>query len=190
MKFISTRGKSYAVNSATAITKGLAEDGGLFVPESFPDLSNKLKDMLSMDYPERATTVLHSYLEEYDYDELLGVCKKTYAKFENGDPAPLVKLDEKLFIMELFPGPTLAFKDVALTLLPYLLRKGADIIGLKEKIMILTATSGDTGKAALEGFKDQEGISILVYYPSQGVSDMQKLQMQTQEGSNVNLVGL
>ena len=190
MKFISTRGKSYAVNSATAITKGLAEDGGLFVPESFPDLSNKLKDMLSMDYPERATTVLHSYLEEYDYDELLGVCKKTYAKFENGDPAPLVKLDEKLFIMELFPGPTLAFKDVALTLLPYLLRKGADIIGLKEKIMILTATSGDTGKAALEGFKDQEGISILVYYPSQGVSDMQKLQMQTQEGSKVNVVGV
>ena len=191
MKFISTRGHSTALNAATAISKGLADDGGLFVPEIFPQISTQeLNTMLEMDYAERATTVLHKYLEEYDKDELLNACKLAYSKFEDADGAPIVKVDENLFIMELFHGPTLAFKDVALTLLPYLLRKGSDISGVKEEILILVATSGDTGKAALEGFKDAKGIKIMVFFPSEGVSDMQKLQMCTQEGENVNVVAV
>lgn len=191
MKFISTRGQAQASCSASAIVKGLAEDGGLFVPEKFPQISfDELNKMLEMDYAERACTVLHKYLEEYDKAELLSACENAYAKFEDDDPAPVVKIDDNTFIMELFHGPTLAFKDVALTLLPYLLRKGADICGIKEQILILVATSGDTGKAALEGFKDAEGIKIMVFFPSEGVSDMQKLQMCTQEGSNVNVVAI
>lgn len=191
MKFISTRGKSSVINAASAISKGLADDGGLFVPEFFPRVSiEELTSMLDMDYAERAKTVLFKYLEEYDEAELLSACKSAYSKFEDGDGAPLVKLDENNFIMELFHGPTLAFKDVALTLLPYLLRKGADISGVKEKILILVATSGDTGKAALEGFKDANGIKIMVFFPSEGVSDMQKMQMCTQEGDNVNVVAV
>lgn len=191
MKFISTRGSSQVDCSARAIAKGLADDGGLFVPEKFPSVSIKeLESMLDMDYAERACFVLHKYLEEYDYESLLTACKNAYGKFEDADAAPIVKLDENLFIMELFHGPTLAFKDVALTLLPYLLREGSNISGIKEKILILVATSGDTGKAALEGFKDAEGIKIMVFYPSEGVSDMQKLQMRTQEGANVNVVGV
>ena len=191
MKFVSTRGQSEASCSASAIVKGLAEDGGLFVPEKFPQISfDELNQMIDMDYAERACTVLHKYLEEYDKEELLCACEKAYSKFEDCDPAPVVKIDENTFIMELFHGPTLAFKDVALTLLPYLLRKGADICGIKEQILVLVATSGDTGKAALEGFKDAQGIKIMVFYPSEGVSDMQKLQMCTQEGDNVNVVAI
>ena len=190
MKFLSTRGGETAVNSAFAIAKGLADDGGLFVPEIFPDVSGDLNKILDMDYAERASFIIGKYLEEYDQDGLLEACKKAYAKFEEEDPAPIVKLDDKFYVMELFHGPTLAFKDVALTILPYLLRKGADISGVKEKILILVATSGDTGKAALEGFKDADGIKILVFYPSEGVSDMQKLQMRTQEGENVLVAGV
>ena len=190
MKFISTRGKSAAANAAEAIVKGLADDGGLFVPESFPSLARELEKMLSMDYAERACFILSRYLEEYDFGELLEACKSAYSKFDDGDAAPLVKTGDGFFVLELFHGPTLAFKDIALTLLPYLLRKGADICGIKEKILILVATSGDTGKAALEGFKNAEGIKIMVFYPSEGVSDMQKLQMQTQEGDNVNVVAV
>ncbi len=191
MKFISTRGKSSVINSAAAISKGLADDGGLFVPEYFPTLSAEdFNAMLEMDYAERAKTVLYKYLEEYDENELLSACKDAYSKFEDSDGAPIVKLDDNLFIMELFHGPTLAFKDIALTLLPYLLRKGSDLSGVKEEILILVATSGDTGKAALEGFKNAKGIKIMVFFPSEGVSDMQKLQMRTQEGDNVNVVAV
>lgn len=190
MKFLSTRGKDNAGCAAEAIVKGLAADGGLFVPESFPDISDKLNDMLSMSYAERAAFVLSKYLEEYDYAELLSACKEAYAKFDAEEVVPVVKTDDKFYVMELFHGPTLAFKDVALTLLPYLLRKGSDILGIKEKILILVATSGDTGKAALEGFRDKEGTSITVFYPSEGVSEMQKLQMRTQEGNNVNVVAV
>ena len=190
MKFLSTRGKSIAVNSAEAIAKGLADDGGLFVPETFPNVSADLEKMLDMDYAERACFVLSKYLEEYDYQSLLTACKNAYGKFEDNDAAPVVKIDDKLFILELFHGPTLAFKDIALTLLPYLLRTGCDISGIKEEVLILVATSGDTGKAALEGFKDQAGIKINVFYPSEGVSDMQKMQMCTQEGNNVNVVAV
>ena len=190
MRFLSTRGNSVAKNAAMAITKGLADDGGLFVPESFPCVTGELKSMLKMDYAERAAFIIGKYLEEYDQKELYSACKKAYSEFEEGDAAPVVKIDDNLFVLELFHGPTLAFKDIALTLLPYLLRKGASICGVKETILILVATSGDTGKAALEGFKDKEGVKICVFYPSEGVSDMQKLQMCTQSGENVNVVGV
>ncbi len=189
MKFLSTRGLEIE-NAASAIVKGLSDDGGLFVPQRFPNLFEKIDQMVEMDYAERAAIVIGSYLEEYDQEELVKACKSAYAKFDDCDGAPIVKIDENTFIMELFHGPTLAFKDVALSILPYLLRKGADITGVKEEILILVATSGDTGKAALEGFKDAKGIKICVFYPTGGVSDMQKRQMATQEGENVNVIAI
>lgn len=190
MQFISTRGEE-KVTGAEAIVKGIAADGGLFVPASFPAVSQEeLESMLGMDYPERAAFILHKYLDEYDKDELLAALKKAYAQFEDGDAAPLVRVENGMYMLELFHGPTCAFKDMALTVLPYLLRKGCDLCGIKEKILILVATSGDTGKAALEGFKDADGIKIMVFYPDDGVSKMQKLQMCTQEGNNVNVVAV
>ena len=190
MNFVSTRGAE-KVSGARAIVQGLAKDGGLFVPEKFPAVSREeLEEMLAMDYPERASFVLHKYLDEYDGDELTAALKKAYAQFEGDDPAPLVKVENGMYVLELFHGPTCAFKDMALTVLPYLLRKGCDLCGIKEEILILVATSGDTGKAALEGFKDASGIKIITFYPDEGVSKMQKLQMCTQEGENVNVIAV
>lgn len=190
MYFVSTRGEE-RVTGAQAIVQGIAKDGGLFVPETFPSVSEEeLGGMLGMDYPERAAFVLGKYLDDYDSAELLEALKKAYAQFEDGDAAPLVKVENGMYMLELFHGPTCAFKDMALTVLPYLLRKGCDILGIEEDILILVATSGDTGKAALEGFKDAKGVKIMVFYPDEGVSKMQKLQMCTQEGNNVNVVAV
>lgn len=190
MNFISTRGGE-KVTGARAIVKGLSDNGGLFVPETFPAVTKEeLEEMLSMSYPERAAKVLHKYLDDYDEEGLLSACEAAYAKFEGNDPCPLVKIKDGMYILELFHGPTCAFKDMALTVLPYLLRKGCDICGVKEEILVLVATSGDTGKAALEGFKDADGVKIMVFYPDDGVSSMQKLQMCTQEGKNVNVVAV
>ena len=145
MNFISTRGGE-KVTGARAIVAGLSENGGLYVPEKFPAFTReKLESMLEMNYAERATEVLYSYLDEYDKDGLLNACTAAYSKFEGDDPAPLVRLDDGVYMLELWHGPTCAFKDMALTLLPYLLRKGCDICGIKENILILVATSGDTG---------------------------------------------
>lgn len=190
MKFISTRGGE-CVTGARAIVQGIASDGGLFVPETFPAVSEpELEAMLGMDYAERTAFVLKKYLDEYDADELLSAIRTAYEKFEDGDAAPLVRVENGMYILELYHGPTCAFKDMALTVLPYLLRKGCDICGIKEEILILVATSGDTGKAALEGFKDADGVKIAVFYPDDGVSKMQRLQMCTQEGNNVNVVAV
>lgn len=190
MKFISTRGGE-CVSGAQAIVQGIAKDGGLFVPEQFPQVSKEeLEKMLLQSYAERASFVLSKYLDEYDAAELTKACEAAYARFEGDDPAPLVKIDAGLYMLELFHGPTCAFKDMALTLLPYLLRKGCDLCGIKETVLILVATSGDTGKAALEGFKDANGVKIMVFYPNDGVSKMQKLQMATQEGNNVRVVAV
>ena len=189
MNFISTRGGE-KVTGARAIVQGLSAGGGLFVPETFPPVTREeLEEMLPMSYPERAAKVLSKYLDDYDAEGLLAALDAAYSKFE-GDPAPLVKIDDGIYILELWHGPTCAFKDMALTVLPYLLRKGCDICGIKETILILVATSGDTGKAALEGFKDAEGIKIMVFYPDDGVSKIQKLQMCRQEGENVNVVAV
>lgn len=190
MNFVSTRGGE-KVSGAQAVVNGLSENGGLYVPEKFPKISDKeMSEMLEASYAERAAKVLCKFFTDYDAAELSAACESAYAKFGVQDPAPLVKLDDGVYILELWHGPTCAFKDMALTILPYLLRKGCDLCGIKEQILILVATSGDTGKAALEGFKDADGVKIMVFYPSEGVSKMQKLQMGTQEGKNVNVVGV
>lgn len=190
MRFISTRGNE-SVTGAQAIAQGIAKDGGLFVPETFPKVTSEgVTAMLPMSYAERAATVLYKFLDDYDFEELKSACEQAYSQFEGDDPAPLVKIDSSLYMLELFHGPTCAFKDMALTLLPYLLRKGCDLSGIEEEVLILVATSGDTGKAALEGFKDAKGVKVMVFYPNDGVSKMQKLQMATQEGDNVNVVAV
>jgi threonine synthase len=191
MKFVSTRGGDSIASAGQAISYGIAEDGGLYIPESFPKMTeDDLNQMLEYSYAERTAYVLSKFLSDYNYEELKNACEKAYESFEGDDPAPLIKIDENLYVLELFHGPTSAFKDMALTVLPYLLRKGCDLNGIKEDVLILVATSGDTGKAALEGFKDADGIKIMVFYPSEGVSKMQKLQMQTQEGDNVYVTGI
>ncbi len=190
MKFIGTRGEQ-AVSAAEAVVRGIAEQGGLYVPESFPAVSaEELSALCGMDYPERAAFLLGKYFGEYDGEEMLAALREAYAQFEGDDPAPLVRMDNGMYLLELFHGPTCAFKDMALTVLPYLLRKGCDLLGIREELLVLAATSGDTGKAALEGFKDREGVKVMVFYPEEGVSKMQKLQMGTTEGSNVNVVAV
>ncbi|MBQ7368741.1 MAG: threonine synthase [Clostridia bacterium] len=188
MKFISTRGGE-KVTGAQAIVQGLAKNGGLFVPEKFPQISrDEIEGMQEMSYPERAAFVLGKYLgDELGADFLKEACEKAYATFEGIDPAPLVKIDGKLFVLELFHGPTCAFKDMALTLLPYLLKKSCEVVGIQEDILILAATSGDTGKAALEGFRDVAGTKVAVFYPDEGVAKMQRLQMSIQDGDNVHV---
>ncbi len=189
MKFISTRGKG-SVTGAEAVVRGIAEDGGLYVPECFPPVTGEeFEAMLGMDYPERAALVLKKYFEEYDGEKLLSALRSAYQKFEGDDPAPLVRIDEGLYLLELFHGPTCAFKDMALTVFPYLLKEGCALTGVKEKLLIPVATSGDTGKAALEGFAGTD-VKIAVFYPEEGISKMQKLQMCTQDGDNVDVVGV
>ena len=193
MQFISTRGGE-KVTGAQAIVQGLAKNGGLFVPESFPTITQQeILAMEDMSYPERAAFVLGKYLnEELGADYLLESCEKAYSTFEGRDPVPLVKVDGEsgLFVLELFHGPTCAFKDMALTLLPYLLKKSCEVTGIKDEILILAATSGDTGKAALEGFRDVQGTKVAVFYPDEGVAKMQRLQMCTQAGNNVTVAAV
>ena len=188
MYFISTRGGE-KVTGAQAIVQGLAKNGGLFVPEKFPKVSREeLEKMQEMNYPERAAFILGKYLaDDLGADFLKEICEKAYSTFQGDDPAPLVKIDGKLFILELFHGPTCAFKDMALTVLPYLLKKSSEVTGVKEDILILAATSGDTGKAALEGFRDVKGTKVAVFYPDEGVAKMQRLQMSIQDGDNVHV---
>ncbi len=186
MKFISTRGGE-KVTGAQAIVKGLAENGGLYVPEKFPVITKEeFEKMSEMNYAERAAFVLGKYLaDELGADFLLQSCEKAYSTFEGKDPVPLVKIDGNMYVLELFHGPTYAFKDMALTVLPYLLKKSCEIMGVTDEILILTATSGDTGKAAMEGFRDVEGTKVAVFYPDEGVAKMQRLQMCTQAGKNI-----
>ncbi len=184
MDFISTRNKNLKVSGATAVANGLSEEGGLFVPALFPSITqSEMQSLADMSYPERAAFIIGKYLPELE-DKLLEFTEKAYSRFD-GDAAPLVKVDDNLFVLELWHGPTHAFKDIALTLLPYLLVGSKKVLGKDERTLILVATSGDTGKAALEGFKDVDGTDIIVFYPSDGVSNLQKMQMMTQEGDNV-----
>ncbi len=190
MKFIGTRGGG-AVSGAEAVVRGMAESGGLYVPETIPSVTaEELESMLSMSYPERAALVIGKFFDELPQKELLETLEAAYGKFEGDDPAPLVKIEDGLFILELFHGPTCAFKDMALSVLPYLLKKSCEALGVKEKILVLTATSGDTGKAALEAFAGADGVKAAVFYPEEGVSKMQKMQMVTQDGENVDVAGV
>lgn len=188
MKFFSTVGQSEPVSGAEAIVRGIAPDGGLYVPESFPAVTDEeMTAMLDMDYAERAALVIGKFLPEL---EGLGeMTAKAYDRFD-GDPAPVLQVDEGYYYLELWHGPTHAFKDVALTLLPYLMTASKKATGDDSDTVVLVATSGDTGKAALEGFKDVAGTNVTVFYPSDGVSAMQKLQMSTQEGNNVHVAAI
>ena len=190
MKYTSTRDSKKLFSASEAIVKGISEDGGLIVPVEFPQIKlDYINSLAEMDYPERAADILSMYMDEFTKEELLDFAQKAYSRFD-GDPCPVVKIDDTLFVMELWHGPTCAFKDMALTLMPYLLVASKRKLGHTDKTLILVATSGDTGKAALSGFQDVDGTEIIVFYPSQGVSDMQKLQMITQEGKNVHVAGI
>ena len=192
MLYVSTRGKTDLVSSAHAITRGLAGDGGLFVPQNIPAM--RMVDIKAMEhkpYTERAIDVLLQYLTDFSEDELRECVNAAYAKDKFGDnPVPLVQVNENTGVLELWHGPTSAFKDMALQLLPHLLTRSMKKTGETNKVVILVATSGDTGKAALEGFADVEGTQIIVFYPSEGVSDIQKRQMITQAGKNVKVFGI
>ena len=191
MKYVSTRNSQYRVSAAEAIVRGIAPDGGLFVPESFPSLSlDRLRELSEMEYPERVASILSMYLDDYSYEELLDYARQAYSRFDDEGACPILNLDEGLYIMELFHGPTFAFKDLALTLLPHLMSAARRKLDKTDKTLILVATSGDTGKAALEGFKDVAGTGIIVFYPAQGVSDLQKMQMETTTGGNVYVSGI
>ncbi len=188
MLYRSTRGNCSNVTSAEAIKRGLAADGGLFVPEKVIHFDNEqILKMSGMSYQERALSILEGYLDDYTLSELRDCVVNAYTpqKFESEAIAPLHKLYDSVNVLELWHGPTSAFKDMALQILPHFLVKALKKTGEKEEIVILVATSGDTGKAALEGFKDVEGTKIIVFFPSEGVSQVQKMQMVTQEGGNV-----
>jgi threonine synthase len=190
MKFVSTR-QNITVSGAQAIVEGISSDGGLFVPQSFPQVSlNEISEFCEMEYPQIASRIMSKYFDEFSEDEIRGFCQKAYSRFDGEETCPVVKIDDGLFALELWHGPTAAFKDVALTLLPMLLSASKKKLGKNDKTLILTATSGDTGKAALEGFKDADGVYIIVFYPEGGVSEMQKIQMATQDGANVAVCGI
>ena len=193
LKYLSTRDSSLEVDSARAIVEGISREGGLFVPSELPRLTREDLERLSgLSYPQRAQWVLSQFLTDWTGEELAGCVEGAYCggRFEDDDPAPLSCLDEDICLLELWHGPTCAFKDVALQLLPRLMPAAAQKCGCREEIAILTATSGDTGKAALEGFRDVPGTRILVFYPEDGVSRMQKRQMTTQAGENVAVIGI
>lgn len=188
MLYTSTRDKSIKVTAAQAIAQGISEEGGLFVPCELPQFSiDRISSMVSMSYIDRAKTVLREFLTDFSEEELSYCVEGAYAanKFSSPKIAPTVNIDGNKNILELWHGPTCAFKDMALQLLPYLMTVSAKKTADGKTIVILVATSGDTGKAALEGFKDVANTKILVFYPVDGVSPMQKLQMTTQEGENV-----
>lgn len=190
MKFYSTRDeKKTKYASAQVIKQGLADDGGLFVPESIPVISEQeIASFAMLSYPELAAKILGLFLTDYTADELLEDCVNAYSKVSFPDgPCRLVRLNENTYSLELWHGPTCAFKDMALQIMPRLLSQALKKTGEIKKALILTATSGDTGKAALEGYKDVDQIAICVFYPQNGVSTIQELQMVTQSGNNANV---
>ena len=193
MKYISTRGAhKEGVSSAYAIKTGLASDGGLFMPESIPEIDAKyIKELIPLSYPERAAKILSLFLTDYTFEELLEDAHTAYAaeKFAPS-PAPISSIGKDKYMLELWHGPTCAFKDMALQIMPRLFSRALKKTGEDRQALILVATSGDTGKAALEGYRDVEGTKIKVFYPIDGVSRVQKMQMQTQEGKNVSVVGI
>ena len=191
MDYFSTRGGAERVSSAAAILKGLASDGGLFVPASFPQMPlSAIEELASLSYEERAVHILRLFLTDYTEKEIEGCVRRAYGQtFDDVRRAPVTSVGD-LEVLELWHGPTSAFKDMALQLLPQLMSTARVKQGEKDTILILVATSGDTGKAALEGFADAEGIRIMVFYPDGGVSPIQRLQMVTQAGDNVRVMAV
>ena len=186
----STRGKEEAVTASQAILKGLSEDGGLFVPEQIPEMDKSLKELSEMNYQQVAYEVMKLFLTDFTEEELKNCINRAYdSKFDTEVIAPLVEA-QGAYYLELFHGATIAFKDMALSILPHLMITAARKNSIKNEIVILTATSGDTGKAALAGFADVEGTRIIVFYPKNGVSPIQEKQMVTQKGKNTLVVGI
>lgn len=186
----STRDDNVKVTASQAILKGLAADGGLFVPESIPTLDKSFEELSKMSYADVAYEVMKLMLDDFTEEELRDCINKAYdSKFDTKEIAPLVKADGAYFL-ELFHGSTIAFKDMALSILPHLLITSAKKNNVKNDIVILTATSGDTGKAALAGFADVKGTKIIVFYPKNGVSPIQEKQMVTQKGDNTYVIGI
>ena len=186
----STRNSEKTVTASEAILKGLADDGGLFVPESIPKLDVTLDELKGMSYQETAYAVMKQFFTDFTEEELKHCINSAYdSKFDTEVIAPLVKVGDT-YHLELFHGATIAFKDMALSILPHLLTTSAKKNQVKNEIVILTATSGDTGKAALAGFADVEGTKIIVFYPKNGVSRVQELQMVTQKGDNTSVVAI
>lgn len=190
MNYIGTRNREIIVAPSQAILKGICPDGGLFIPEQIPMMEKDLKQLIDLDYKQLAYEIMKLYLTDYTEKELKICIEKAYdEKFDTDLIVPLVKKGDAYFL-ELFHGRTLAFKDMALSILPHLLKTAAKKNGIEKEIVILTATSGDTGKAALEGFANVEGTKIIVFFPEYGVSPVQKLQMVTQEENNTCVVGI
>ncbi len=190
MNYVSTRDKSLRMTAAQAIVRGLAPDGGLMTPEAFPHLPHSaLEQLKDMSYQQRAVYVMQSFLQDFSSAELSAFAAAAYGngKFSHPDVAPVRPVDGNTWCLELWHGPTCAFKDMALQMLPHLLTASLTKTAEDKTVCILVATSGDTGKAALEGFRDVERTRILVFYPKDGVSAIQELQMVTQEGGNVGV---
>ena len=190
LMYRSTRNAEHKMKASEAILKGLAPDGGLYVPEQIPALGKSLEELSKMDYKQVAYEVMKLYFTDFTEDELKNCIEKAYDdKFDTEEIAPLVEADGAYYL-ELFHGATIAFKDMALSILPHLMVTSARKNQVKNDIVILTATSGDTGKAALAGFADVEGVKIIVFYPKGGVSAIQEKQMLTQKGKNTHVVGI
>ena len=185
MEFFSTRNVNEKVSAAQAIAQGLSQEGGLFVPASFPKVD--LDAACKMEYAQLASHILSGYLEDYDPNFLKQATADTYGAAFGGKAGQLEHVEGSTYALELWHGPTCAFKDYALQLMPKLLVEAKKNLGRTEQTLILVATSGDTGKAALEGYKNIPGVKILVFYPDSGTSEIQRLQMVTQQGDNVGV---
>ncbi|VDN49193.1 Threonine synthase [Petrocella atlantisensis] len=186
----STRGLERDVSASYAIVKGLAKDGGLYVPSYIPQMNKSMTELSEMNYQDLAYEVMSLYYQDFTEEELRACIHQAYDhKFDTDAIAPTIKVGD-VYMLELFHGSTIAFKDMALSILPYLMKTAAKKIGIEKEIVILTATSGDTGKAALAGFADVEDTKIIVFYPKDGVSPIQKKQMVTQKGDNTFVVGI
>ena len=183
MQFFSTRDRNRVVNASQAIAQGLSDEGGLFVPQSFPKVD--VASICALDYPEMAAAIVGQYLTDYSQQFLAEAAKTTYGEAFDGKAGYLAHVSDEVYSLELWHGPTCAFKDYALQLMPKLLVEAKKNLGRTEKTLILVATSGDTGKAALDGYHDIPGVEIAVFFPTGGTSEIQRLQMATQEGDNV-----
>ena len=188
--YSSTRNSEKKLTASQAILKGLADDGGLFVPETIPALDVSIEELSKMSYQQVAYEVMKLFITDFTEEELKNCINRAYdSKFDTTEIAPLKQADGAYYL-ELFHGSTIAFKDMALSILPHLLTTSAKKNNVKNEIVILTATSGDTGKAAMAGFSDVEGTQIIVFYPKNGVSPIQEKQMLTQKGANTHVVGI
>ena len=186
----STRNENVMLTASEAILQGLSDEGGLFVPERIPVLNVSLSEIAGMDYQETAYMVMKQFLTDFTEEELKSCIRLAYdEKFDTEAIAPLANVDGTYYL-ELFHGPTIAFKDMALSILPHLMTTAAKKQGVTDEIVILTATSGDTGKAAMAGFADVPGTKIIVFYPKNGVSRVQEMQMVTQKGANTSVVAI